>query len=368
MVASARKSKQPLISLDKKMARVAAIGISTLFVFFQILILFYVFFLEKSIGESIVREMSTASIIASFISNSFLLYIFFSIEFWVLRRYAGNRKKIAFIFLGMIVFVGVLSSVSTQIIGIWFRGELSPHAYLIINFAKDLFLYLVSLFFTLFFSLVVKNQRSMEENKNLIIDNIRNRYNALKSQTEPHFLFNSLNSLNGLIGYDDERAREYVIQLSSVFRYTMQEQSVVKVIDEMEFTESYIYLIKIRYQDALTVNIRVAPDFHGYYTLPFAIQTLIENAVKHNVINANKPLHLTIETTDEETLVVSNNIQPKLDVESVGGLGLANLNERYELVFKRNITIHADDARFRVEIPLVKKTNKQLAKFKEEID
>lgn len=360
MATSTRKSKRTLISFDRKMALGAAIGISILFVSFQIVVLFYVFFLEKSIGERIVREMSSASILVSFLINSLLLYIFFIIEFRVLKRYAGNRKRIGLIFLGMIIFVGALSSVTSQITGIWFKGELPAHAYLIINFAKDLFLYLVSLFFTLLFSVVSKNQRSMEENKNLIIENIRNRYNALKSQTEPHFLFNSLNSLNGLIGYDDERAREYVIQLSSVFRYTMQEQSVVKLIDEMEFTESYIYLIKIRYQDALSVHINIDPAFQEYYTLPFAVQTLIENAVKHNAINLSKPLTLTIETTEHETLVVSNNIQPKVDVESGGGLGLANLNERYELVFKKNITIHADRTRFSVEIPLIKKADKHV--------
>ncbi|WP_298650536.1 histidine kinase [uncultured Proteiniphilum sp.] len=219
-------------------------------------------------------------------------------------------------------------------------------------------LFISSVFVTYLIYLIIKNQKRMEENKNLTIENFRNRYNALKNQTDPHFLFNSLNSLNGLIGYDDERAHEYVMQLSSVFRYTIQERSVVTLSDELEFAESYIYLMKIRYEDALSVNIQI-PDGHPeFYILPFAIQTLVENAVKHNIVSRQKPLDLVIRMTAEETIIVENNLQPRQDVRSGNGLGLSNLNERYWLMFRKNINIQADDSVFRVEIPLIKTLDK----------
>ncbi|MDR2815511.1 MAG: histidine kinase [Proteiniphilum sp.] len=208
----------------------------------------------------------------------------------------------------------------------------------------------------------MKNQEKVEENKNLAIENIKNRYNALKNQTNPHFLFNSLNSLDGLIGYDDKRAHEYVMQLSSVFRYTLQELSVVKLSDELKFVKSYIYLIKIRYREAISVDIQIPDIYPDYYILPVALQTLVENAVKHNVASLKKPLHLFIKMTKDNVIIVENNIQPKLDVEEGYGLGLSNLNERYWLMFRQNINIQADDHVFRVEIPLIKNLNKHVKK------
>ena len=99
----------------------------------------------------------------------------------------------------------------SKLLGVWFKSELTAYQYSIIQFVKDMFLFIASIFFTYLIYLIIKNQDRMEENKNLTIENFKNRYNALKNQTDPHFLFNSLNSLNGLIGYDDDRAHEYVM-------------------------------------------------------------------------------------------------------------------------------------------------------------
>ncbi len=101
------------------------------------------------------------------------------------------------------------------------------------------------------------------ENQHLVFENLQNRYNALKNQTDPHFLFNSLNTLNGLIGYDDQRASDYLEQLSNVFRYTMQNKEVSKLSDELEFAEAYIYMMKIRYNDGLDVQISIEDDKRG---------------------------------------------------------------------------------------------------------
>src|SRR5690554_5962046 len=368
------REEYPVIQLNKKTAFFAALFINLFFVFVQLIILMYSFYMGEKIGARFIERYSGAEYqiepvnllfepAVLFLVNLFLLYLFFRIEFWILKHFAGNRKKGGIAFLIMLLFVCVISTLISQLLGIWLRGELSSYQYSIIQFVKDLVLFFTSVVVTQLIYLIKKNQEKLEENKNLAIENFKNRYNALKSQTDPHFLFNSLNSLNGLIGLDDERAREYVLQLSSVFRYTLQEHSVVTLSEELEFTRSYIYLMKIRYGEALSVDIRVPDNRLGYYVLPLAIQVLVENAVKHNIVSFQKPLELMIGMTDEETIFVENNYQPRQDMNYGNGLGLSNLNERYWLMFQENINIQADESRYRVEIPLIKNVDKYSDNF-----
>ena len=271
------KSEFPAIQLSNKTAFFSALFMNIFFVFVQLVILMYSFYMGENMEEIISKRLPEPIYyiepVILFLVNTFLLYIFFRIEFWIITRFSDNRRKAWLSFFVLFIFAGVLSTVISQLLGIWFKGELTAYRYSIVYFIKDLTLFISSIVVTYLIYLIIKNQQRMEENKNLTIENFRNRYNALKNQTDPHFLFNSLNSLNGLIGYDDERAHEYVVQLSSVFRYTIQERSVVTLSDELEFAESYIYLMKIRYEDALSVNIQI-PDGHPeFYILPFAIHT-----------------------------------------------------------------------------------------------
>jgi sensor histidine kinase YesM len=346
------------IPLNSKTAFLSALSVTLFFLFVQFLVLIYSFYVVENMSEIIAKKLSRSvyyvELLASFLENMFLLYLFFRIEFRILTHFSSNKRKSWLLFAMMLPLVCVLSATLSQVQGIWFKDELTAYQFSIIQFIKDLVLFFASVLVTSLLYLTIKNQERIEENKNLIIENIKNRYNALKNQTDPHFLFNSLNSLSGLIGYDDERAHEYLEQLSSVFRYTIQEHSVVTLSDELEFAGSYIYLMKIRYGDVLSVDIRMPDNQREYYVLPFAIQTLVENAVKHNIVSMHKPLKLVIEMTGNETIAVSNNLQPRQDVRYGGGLGLSNLNERYWLMFRKNINIEASDAVFRVEIPLIK--------------
>ncbi len=370
----------PIIHLSRKTAFLSALFINIFFVFLQLVILIYSFYMGENVGERFSERITQSEhyiepeyyiepanlffeLVILFLVNTFLLYLFFRIEFWILTHFSLNRKKAWFSFFVLFLFVVVLSTIISQLLGIWFKGELTAYQYSIIQFVKDLILFIASVFVTNLIYLINKNQERIEENKNLTIENFKNRYNALKNQTDPHFLFNSLNSLNGLIGYDDERAHEYLIQLSSVFRYTIQERSVVTLSDELEFAESYIHLMKIRYGDAFSVDIQILDSHRDYYILPFAIQTLVENAVKHNIVSLQKPLFLVIKITEDETIIVENNLQPRQDVRYGNGLGLSNLNERYWLMFRKNIDIQADNSVFRVEIPLIKNLEKYSDKF-----
>ena len=187
----------------------------------------------------------------------------------------------------------------------------------------------------------------------LLEKGFRNQYEALKNQLNPHMLFNSLNTLRSLVREDQERAQEYIQELSRVLRYTLQgnESQSVTLREEMNFVSAYIFLLKMRYEDNLIFDIDVSHSYENYYLPPMAIQVLIENAVKHNEISSRHPLSIRIATGQKDEIVVSNPIQPKLTASSGTGIGLANLAKRYQLLFKQEISI-SDNKDFTVRIPL----------------
>jgi LytS/YehU family sensor histidine kinase len=165
-----------------------------------------------------------------------------------------------------------------------------------------------------------------------------------------------LNTLDGLIGFDDEKAHYYLQNLSSSFRYTIQNKEITTLKDELQFVESYSYLMKIRYGDSLKIQYAVDEKYKNYYIMPVSLQLLIENAIKHNVINDKHPLTIYIETSENETITVYNAIQPKINAEEGEGIGLANLIERYKLLFGMEVMITKNGI-FGVEIPLIKQIN-----------
>ncbi|NLU30705.1 MAG: histidine kinase [Bacteroidales bacterium] len=348
-----RKRQPFFLNYNKKTALTAAIVISFILAFVMLSSSIYAISLDKTMGIKAADLISVKSI-ATLLFNTLLLYFLFRLQFWAITHFPASRYKIWLILIGLLVIIAILSPFFSRMQWWWFREEVSPKAYSTIHYVKDLTVLIISFLFTALIYLINENQKNMTENQNLVIENLQNRYNALKNQTDPHFLFNSLNTLNGLIGYDDERAREYVEQLSAVFRYTMQDRSVIKVSEELQFVESYIYLMKIRYNDGLNVHIQHAGLYQESYILPFGLQILIENAIKHNVISRKDPLCILIEATENNTLRVENNRQPKQGEKNTTGLGLANLNERYRLMFGKEIEIYSDDKVFAVEIPLIK--------------
>lgn len=349
-----RKKQAFILNYNKKTALTAAIVISFILAFVMLSSSIYAILLDKTIRIKVIDVISVKSTITLLI-NTLLLYFLFRLQFWVITHFPNSRYKVWLILLILLVVVAFLSPYFSRLQWWWFRSEVSPKIYSTLHYVKDLTILILSFLFTTLIYLINQNQKNMTENQSLVIENLQNRYNALKNQTDPHFLFNSLNTLNGLIGYDDERARKYVEQLSAVFRYTMQDRPIIKLSDELEFVQSYIYLMKIRYHDGLQVQIQHVGIYQDTYILPFGLQILIENAIKHNVISRKAPLRIFIEATDKNTIRVENNLQPKQGEKIATGLGLANLNERYRLMFGKEIEIHSDKAMFVVEIPLIQR-------------
>ena len=220
---------------------------------------------------------------------------------------------------------------------------------------KDFFLALVVIICIYVIRIVFQNQTNKLEIQSLKIENLQRQFDALKNQVSPHFLFNSLSSLKTLINESPEVAREYLDHLSSVLRYTLQanENRLVSLSDELQFVESYFFLIKLRFTKNIHLEQSINKEVLRYKVPPLALQILLENAIKHNEISKRHPLEIYITTTADLTLIVSNTINEKFAPESGTGVGLANLSNQYRILGNQNISIRKEDKKFIVEIPLL---------------
>lgn len=200
-----------------------------------------------------------------------------------------------------------------------------------------------------------RQQKILIENQQLKLENILSQYETLKSQLNPHMLFNSLNTLRSLIREEPAKAQNYTQELSNVLRYMLQENDSQEatLAEELEFIEGYTFLLEMRYEDTLIFEIETDKRFNSYLLPPMSLQVLIENAVKHNEISNRHPLKVSIKTSDDDMLHVCNRIQPKLTSSTGTGIGLNNLIKRYLLLFDKEITIDNSENMFCVSIPLI---------------
>ena len=219
---------------------------------------------------------------------------------------------------------------------------------------KCSFAVVVSMLYGRIYVLISQRQAVVVENERLKNENLTTRYNMLVGQINPHFFFNSLNSLAMLVREKhDEKALTYIDQLSYTFRYIIQNgQSMLMTLDEeLKFLEAYSYLFKIRYADKLFFDIDVDEKYLGWKLPAFSLQPLIDNAVKHNSITRSNPFHISVRT-EGDRLVVSNPKVPKLEPEPSTGIGLENLRNRWHLITGRSIEIDDDGRTFTVRMPL----------------
>lgn len=196
-------------------------------------------------------------------------------------------------------------------------------------------------------------QLAQLENERLKHENLEARLHVLRQQLSPHFLFNSLGILNTLT--TDANVRRYIIQLSHIYRYLLaaHEGHLAGLKQEVEFINAYLYIIKERFEDAIQVSIEINEADLYKKLPPAALQLLIENAIKHNVVAADEPLFITIYSKGG-FVVVSNTLNLKLNESTeANGIGLHNIAERYSLLSGREIIIERDAKSFTVKLPLI---------------
>jgi sensor histidine kinase YesM len=178
------------------------------------------------------------------------------------------------------------------------------------------------------------------------------QYETLKSQVNPHFLFNNLNSLTSLISSNPDKAIDFVKKLSEVYRYVLDQKNneLVSLELELKFLESYVFLQKIRFESNLDVQITVQAG--NFKVIPLSIQMLVENAIKHNEISDKNPLIIRIFSTEDGYLTVVNKLQKKVGSEGSGS-GIENIKERYQFFTDKKVMIAESNGDFVVRIPLL---------------
>lgn len=198
--------------------------------------------------------------------------------------------------------------------------------------------------------------KSELEKEELRRSNLLSQFESLKGQVNPHFLFNSLNSLSALISKDPPRAERFVEEMSNVYRYLLRsnEQELISIREEMDYLQSFLHLLRTRFGEALQADFNVLPEHLDDLIPPLTLQILVENAIKYNELDKLKPLEVMIFSTSSDRLHVVNNIQRKHREVSSGKVGLSNIIGKYRLLRQPPVEIHDTGEEFMVMLPLIK--------------
>ncbi len=201
-----------------------------------------------------------------------------------------------------------------------------------------------------------KYQQNKIKEQKVIAGTASAKFDALKNQLDPHFLFNSLNVLTSLIEENPDNAQKFTTSLSKVYRYVLEQKNkeLVTVDEELQFAKTYMSLLKMRFEDSIVFDMPENASNPESKVVPLALQLLLENAVKHNMVTSNKPLHIRI-YEESNSLVVENNLQPKQIVKKSSGVGLSNIMQRYQLLTNKKVNITKEAKRFAVAIPMLTK-------------
>lgn len=176
----------------------------------------------------------------------------------------------------------------------------------------------------------------------------------LKNQINPHFLFNNMSVLSSLVYKDQDKAVDFINQLSKVYRYLLdnKDEELTSLENELAFIKSYTYLLQIRFDTSINFDIQITDTKLNQLLPPLALQLLIENTIKHNEVSSDKPLYVSIKT-ENDMLIVSNNIQLRSQVDENGKTGLQNIKDRYKYFTDIPVEILKNDQSFTVKIPLL---------------
>ncbi len=208
-------------------------------------------------------------------------------------------------------------------------------------------------FFYAFYYWKNTQDRKVKQSK-IIAKTASAKFDALKNQLDPHFLFNSLNVLASLIEENPRQAQKFTTSLSKVYRYVLEQKTkeLVPVEEELAFARTYMNLIKMRFEDSIIVDIPDHISDPELKVVPLSLQLLLENAVKHNMVTPSKKLHIEI-YEDGNRLVVKNNIQAKQVVKKSSGVGLYNIKQRYQLLTDADVRIQNDGNTFEIGVPML---------------
>ncbi len=305
----------------------------------------------------------------------FVISLFYTSLYWVSIRaaciyfrrrfpsYRDTRKRLFYYFIAIVILYSIIewgcNDIHRLFKGTIVQKELENNHFVLMPFVMII---LVSTIYESIF-LFYRWKESVLEAEKLRRENIQSQLEGLKNQVNPHFLFNSLNTLAYLIPEDQDKAVCFVQKLSKVYRYILEirDKKLITLIEELEFLQSYIFLLRERFGENIDITINIDERFKEYYIVPLSLQILFENAIKHNIISKEKPLSISVFTT-ANTLMVSNNLQKKVLTAPSTQVGLKNIRNRYAYFVDKEVSIFEDDHHFKVSLPLIKpsKENKKV--------
>lgn len=225
--------------------------------------------------------------------------------------------------------------------------------YIILSFGVSAFLHARG--FMIQWKKSVKQESTKQE---IVAKTETAKFESLKNQLDPHFLFNSLNVLTSLIGENPAQAEKFTTRLSKVYRYVLEQRNkdLVPVSEELKFANVYMQLLGMRFEEAVKFHIPDAISDTELKIVPLSLQLLLENALKHNVVSPSKPLTINIYQEDRY-LIIENNINPKDTIGKSTKVGLQNIADRYGLITQKGVKIENNNKTFKVSLPLLYKIN-----------
>lgn len=309
-------------------------------------------------------EYITQQIVISFVFSFGLTAVNSYFHDFLNRRYKWENNPQKRLWIGAIGSL-VLTLVVFGFLRFWIYYYFTGNTIMefIENEKKQWDSYVIALIITLIASLFTHAfyfyralQKKEVKKQKIIAGTASARFDALKNQLDPHFLFNSLNVLTSLIEEDPNQAQKFTTSLSKVYRYVLEQKNkdLVTVDEELNFARTYIRLLKMRFEDSIIFNIPEKSSMPEARIVPLSLQLLLENAVKHNVVNASRPLHIKV-SEEGGMLMVSNNLQEKQVVKKSSGVGLQNIKQRYEILTDREVNITKTASSFSVAIPMLTK-------------
>ena len=228
--------------------------------------------------------------------------------------------------------------------------------YIILSFGVSAFIHARG------FMIQWKNSVKQESTKQEIVAKTETaKFESLKNQLDPHFLFNSLNVLTSLIGENPQQAERFTTKLSKVYRYVLEQRNkdLVPIEEELKFAKTYMELLGMRFEEAVQFNIPDNISNNELKIVPLSLQLLLENAVKHNVVSTSKPLTINI-YEEGRYLIIANNVNPKQAIGKSTKVGLQNIADRYGLITEKGVKIENNNKTFKVGLPLLYKMNNMM--------
>ena len=302
-------------------------------------------------------ELSSDYIINCLISGILSAIYYFSIvEIMVrLRRKLPSAQETGKRLMQQVMWTGIEIIVSLILENIGFNDNHPAEPTSLQVLSASIFLSGMTMSFYELFYMFKKYKEAEVAREKLQRINLQSQLNTLKNQVNPHFLFNSLNTLTSLIPEDPNLAVEFVQKLSTSYRniLTFRDEKLISLEKELEALDSYVFLLKMRFQDKIIIENDIPASLNQHLIIPLSLQMLIENAVKHNIVSAKKPLTIKLNASDNY-LIISNNKQIKLQDHNSTKVGLANITSRYKLVNDTEVKVIENENTFKVKLPLIK--------------